>query len=79
MAFAQGKFGIEYNSTPIDEESSGVGWLVAVIALAAIAVLAAAGVRRLISSPDADDGQGRVGDTPLPTANHPGNNNTKEV
>ena len=51
MAFAQGKFGIEYNSNPIDEESSGVGWLVAVIALAAIAVLAAAGVRRLISSP----------------------------
>ena len=50
MAFAQGKFGIEYNSNPIDEESSGVGWLVAVIALAAIAVLAAAGVRRLISS-----------------------------
>ena len=50
MAFEQGKFGIEYNSNPIDEESSGVGWLVAVIALAAIAVLAAAGVRRLISS-----------------------------
>ena len=51
MAFAQGKFGIEYNSNPIDEESSGAGWLVAVIALAAVAVLAAAGVRRLISSP----------------------------
>ena len=50
MAFAQGKFGIEYNSNPIDEESSGAGWLVAVIALAAVAVLAAAGVRRLISS-----------------------------
>ena len=51
MAFAQGKFGIEYNSNPIDEESSGAGWLVVVIALAAVAVLAAAGVRRLISSP----------------------------
>ena len=50
MAFAQGKFGIEYNANPIDEESSGAGWLVAVIALAAVAVLAAAGVRRLISS-----------------------------
>jgi len=50
MAFAQGKFGIEYNANPIDEESSGAGWLVAVIALAAIAVLAAAGVRRLVSS-----------------------------
>ncbi len=68
MAFAQGKFGIEYNSNPIDEESSGAGWLIVVIALAAIAVLAAAGVRRLLSSSDADDGQGRVGDTPLPTA-----------
>ena len=67
MAFAQGKFGIEYNSNPIDDESSGAGWLVAVIVLAAIAVLAAAGVRRLISSPDADDGDGRVGDTPPPT------------
>ena len=67
MAFAQGKFGIEYNSNPIDEESSGAGWLVAIIVLAAIAVLAAAGVRRLISSPDADDGDGRVGDTPPPT------------
>ena len=50
MAFAQGKFGIEYNANPIDEESSGAGWLVVVIALAAIAVLAAAGVRRLVSS-----------------------------
>ena len=50
MAFAQGKFGIEYNANPIDEESSGAGWLVVVIALAAIAVLAAAGVRRLASS-----------------------------
>ena len=50
MAFAQGKFGIEYNANPIDEESPGAGWLVVVIALAAIAVLAAAGVRRLVSS-----------------------------
>ena len=50
MAFAQGKFGIEYNANPIDEESSGAGWLLVVIALAAIAVLAAAGVRRLVSS-----------------------------
>ena len=50
MAFAKGKFGIEYNPNPIDEESSGAGWLVAVIVLAAIAVLAAAGVRRLLSS-----------------------------
>ena len=50
MAFTQGKFGIEYNPNPIDEESSGAGWLVAVIVLAAIAVLAAAGVRRLLSS-----------------------------
>ena len=48
MAFAQGKFGIEYNPNPIDEESSGASWLVAVIVLAAIAVHAAAGVRRLL-------------------------------
>ena len=50
MAFARGRFGIEYNPNPMDEESSGAGWLVAVIVLAAVAVLAAAGVRRLVSS-----------------------------
>ena len=62
MAFAQGKFGIEYNANPIDEESSGAGWLVVVIALAAIAVLAAAGVRRLISSAPDEPAQN---DTPV--------------
>ena len=50
MAFARGRFGIEYNPNPMDEESSGAGWLVALIVLAAVAVLAAAGVRRLVSS-----------------------------
>ena len=50
MAFARGRFGIEYNPNPMDEESSGAGWLVAVIVLAAVAVLAAAGVGRLVSS-----------------------------
>ena len=62
MAFAQGKFGIEYNPNPIDEESSGAGWLVAVIVLAAIAVLAAAGVRRLVSSAPDEPSQN---DTPV--------------
>ena len=62
MAFAQGKFGIEYNPNPIDEESSGAGWLVAVIVLAAIAVLAAAGVRRLLSSAPDEPSQN---DTPV--------------
>ena len=62
MAFAQGKFGIEYNPNPIDEESSGAGWLVAVIVLAAIAVLAAAGVRRLLSSSPDEPSQN---DTPV--------------
>ena len=53
MAFARGRFGIEYNPNPMDEESSGAGWLVALIVLAAVAVLAAAGVRRLVSlAPD---------------------------
>ena len=50
MAFARGRFGIEYNPNPMDEESSGAGWLVALIVLAAVAVLAAAGVRRRVSS-----------------------------
>ena len=52
MAFSRGKFGIEYNPRPVDEESSGAGWLVVVIALAAVAVLAAAGVRRFLSTAD---------------------------
>ena len=62
MAFAQGKFGIEYNANPIDEESSGAGWLVVVIALAAVAVLAAAGVRRLVASAPDEPAQN---DTPV--------------
>ena len=67
MAFARGRFGIEYTPGPADDESSGLGWVVAVIALAAVAVLAAAGMRRLLSSSDAPPPPVvRVGDAPLP-------------
>ena len=49
---ARGKFGIEYFPRPDDEESRGTGWLAAAIALAAVALLVVAGVRRLLSPAD---------------------------
>ena len=52
MAFARGRFGIEYNPTPVDEESSGMGWIVVAIALAAAVVVVVAVGRRLLSPPD---------------------------
>ena len=68
---ARGKFGIEYFPRPDDEESKGAGWLVAAVVLAAVALLVAAGVRRLLSPGEdqppepapalAADGAGKAG------------------
>jgi hypothetical protein len=52
MAFARGRFGIEYNPNPVDEESSGMGWIVVAIALAAAVVVVVAVGRRLLAPPD---------------------------
>ena len=62
MAFARGRFGIEYNPRPVDDESSGLGWIVVAIALAALVLLLAAVMRRLRSD---DDGQPVAGTVPV--------------
>ena len=36
MAFARGKFGIEYNTRPPDDDSSGLGWVFALAAVVAL-------------------------------------------
>lgn len=52
MGFERGRFGIEYNPSPVDDESSGLGWVVAVIVLAALVLLLTAVIRRLRSEGD---------------------------
>ncbi len=49
MAIARGRFGIEYFPHPEDEESKGAGWIVAVIALAAMLLVGVAVVRRIMA------------------------------
>ena len=54
MAFSRGKFGIEYiQRKPDDKESSGLGWIVVVVALVALVSFAWTLVRR-IGSDDSD-------------------------
>ena len=36
MSLARGKFGIEYNPRQMDDESSGLGWIVAAVAVVAL-------------------------------------------
>ena len=40
MALARGKYGVEYNPRQVDGDSSGLGWIVAVVALVALVSLA---------------------------------------
>ncbi len=54
MAIARGRFGIEYFPHPEDEESKGAGWIVAVIALAAVLLVAVAVMRRILAPSDED-------------------------
>ena len=49
MSLARGKFGVEYNPKRMERDSSGLGWLVAVVALAAFVSLAWSLVRRIRS------------------------------
>ena len=53
MAFSRGKFGIEYIQRKPDEESSGLGWIVVVVALVALVSFAWTIARR-IGSDDPD-------------------------
>ena len=39
MALARGKYGVEYNPRQMDDDSSGLGWIVAVVALVAFVSL----------------------------------------
>ena len=47
MSLARGKFGIEYNPKKMEPESSGFGWIVVVVAFAALISLAVVVVRRV--------------------------------
>ena len=53
MAFERGRFGIEYTPRKPDEDSSGLGWIVAAVALVALVSFAWTLVRR-IGSDDPD-------------------------
>ena len=47
MSLARGKFGIEYNPKKMEPESSGFGWIVVVVAFAALISLAVVIVKRV--------------------------------
>ena len=47
MSLARGKFGIEYNPKKMEPESSGFGWIVVLVAFAALISLAVVIVRRV--------------------------------
>ena len=49
MSLARGKFGIEYNPKRMEPESSGLGWIVVMIAFAALISLAVVIVKRVRS------------------------------
>ena len=52
MALARGKYGIEYNPHPVDEDSSLAGWVILLVVLAALVLLVVAAVRRYRAVPD---------------------------
>ena len=49
MSLARGKFGIEYNPKQMEPESSGFGWIVVIVAFAALISLAVVVVKRVRS------------------------------
>ena len=50
MSLARGKFGIEYNPRQMKPESSGFGWIVVLVAFAALVSLSVVVVRRIRSA-----------------------------
>ena len=50
MSLARGKFGIEYNPKQMEPESSGFGWIVVVVAFAALISLSVVIVKRVRSA-----------------------------
>ncbi len=71
MAIARGRFGIEYFPHPEDEESKGAGWIVAVVVLAAVALIGAAVVRRVLNSPDEEPAPIVAADAPTADERQP--------
>ena len=52
MSLARGKFGVEYNPRQMERDSSGLGWVIALVALVACASLAWTLVKRLRAPED---------------------------
>ena len=52
MAISRGRFGIEYFPRPRDGESRVAGWLIAVVAVVAAALVVVAVARRIMAKPD---------------------------
>ena len=50
MSLARGKFGIEYNPKQLEPESSGFGWVLVIVAFAALISLAVVVVKRVRSA-----------------------------
>ena len=74
MAFARGKFGVEYNTTrQKDDGSSGLGWVFAVVALVALVSFAWTLARRLVDERNERDAERRVV-APAPAAAAPAPN-----
>lgn len=52
MAFQRGRYGVEYNPRPVRDDSSGIGWVFAVLCVVALVSLAVTLVNRFRSSPE---------------------------
>ncbi|MBQ0031872.1 MAG: hypothetical protein KBT68_03620, partial [bacterium] len=50
MSLARGRFGIEYNPKKLESESSGFGWVVVIVAFAALISLSVVIVKRIRSA-----------------------------
>lgn len=68
MSLARGKFGIEYNPRQMEREPSGLGWVLAVVALVALVSLAWTMVHRMRTS---DDGLPGLTEAVLPPVAEP--------
>ena len=68
MSLARGKFGIEYNPRKMEPESSGFGWIVIVVAFAALVSLSWVIVKRIRSVEPVPETLEIAAPTPVPQA-----------
>ena len=61
MSFQRGRYGVEYNTRPVRDDSSGIGWVFAVLGAVALVSLAVTLIGRFRSS---DDGGGAAVEAP---------------